>query len=185
MGYVSLGFIRHGIVQTDNDIAAILCRQGVAMSYTRYDVDIVQKLHVKLVGWPAGIPFASPSLIGTVGDVKILREALQSQECKWVSLSQRQREEHSAKLAAMTAAGTPSIKKRKQRSDKGSKRVKKTMASQDNEGQGEGGAGQVEQGPSRKRLKTTTEAPPPRPSSVKRMLPPMYKSNEFIDSDSD
>ena len=148
------------------------------MSYTRYDVDIVQKLHIKLVGWPAGIPFASPSLIGTVGDVKILREALQTQECKWVSLSQRQREEHSAKLAAMTAAGTPSIKKRKQRSDKGAKRVKKTN----------GGVGQAEQGPSsRKRQKTTAEAlpPSPGPSSVQSMLPPMYKSHEFIASDSD
>ena len=58
------------------------------MSYTRYNIDIVEKLHVKLVGWPAGIPFASPSLISTVGDVKILHEALKTQECKWVSLSQ-------------------------------------------------------------------------------------------------
>lgn len=152
------------------------------MSYTRYDVDIVQKLHVKLVGWPAGILFASPSLIGTVGDVKILREALQTQECKWVSLSQRQHEEHSAKLTVMTAAGTPSIKKRKQRSDKGAKRVKKK---QGNGGQSDGGAGQVEQGSSRKRQKKTTEAPPPGPSSVQGMLPPMYKSREFIPSESD
>jgi hypothetical protein len=155
------------------------------MSYTRYDVDVVQKLHVKLVGWPAGIPFTSPSLIGTVGDVKILREALQNLECKWVSLSQRQREEHSTKLAAMTAAGTPSIKKRKQRSDKGVKRAKRIMNRQDNEGQNDGGIGRGEQGPSRKRQKTTAEAPPPGPSSVQRMLPPMYKSREFIASDSD
>ena len=102
-------------------IAAILCCQGIAMLYTRYDIDIVEKLHVKLVSWPVGIPFVSPSPIGTVGDVKILHEALQTQECKWVSLSQRQHEEHSAKLAAMTVAGTQSIKKRKQQSDKGSK----------------------------------------------------------------
>jgi hypothetical protein len=169
MGYVSLGFSFSTAYKLITIIAAILCRQGVAMSYTRYDIDIVQKLHIKLVGWPAGIPFASPSLIGTVGDVKILREALQTQECKWVSLSQRQREEHSAKLTAMTAAGTPPIKKRKQRSDKGAKRLKRVKKTN-------GGVGQVEQGPS---------TMPPGPSSAQSMLPPMYKSHEFIASDSD
>jgi hypothetical protein len=167
-------------------IAAILCRQGIAMSYTRYDVDIVQKLHVKLVGWPAGLTFASPSLIGTVGDVKILREALQTQECKWVTLSQRQREEHVAKLTAMTAAGTPSIKKRKQRSDKGAKRgKKKAIARPDDDGQSDGSVLPI-QGPSSKRQKTTAaQLPGPSSGSVRNMLPPMYKSQEFIGSDSD
>jgi hypothetical protein len=43
--------------------------KAVNMNYINYNVAIVEKHKVELVGWPATIPFANPSMIGTVGDI--------------------------------------------------------------------------------------------------------------------
>lgn len=39
------------------------------MNYANYDIAIVEKYKVELVGWPSQILFANPSAIGTVGNI--------------------------------------------------------------------------------------------------------------------
>lgn len=48
------------------------------MNFINYDIAIVQKHKVELVGWSAMITFGNPSAIGTVGTVQMLQEALTS-----------------------------------------------------------------------------------------------------------
>lgn len=149
------------------------------MSYTKYETNIMSKLGVKLVGWPPGIPFASPSLIGTVGDVRILREALKCGECHWVLLSRREKEEHATKLSEAARSTDPAAKKRKQRSNKGTKRKGKGRSTRTEGGSAEGATTEL-QGSKRRKHSTAVGA-----ESVGRELPPMqHRSNEYID-DSD
>ena len=62
------------------------CR-NLTMSYSNYDNTICTDLKVQLRGWHIGIKFVTPSSIGTMGDIKILHEALKTGECTWVAMS--------------------------------------------------------------------------------------------------
>jgi hypothetical protein len=92
------------------------------MSYIKYERDIVSKYKVKLVGWPLTVKFANPSEIGTVDDIRHLRQVLKIGECKWVVLTRRQQIAHEEIFAAKVASGELVGKKRKERSDKGKTR---------------------------------------------------------------
>ena len=94
------------------------------MNYVNYDIAIVEKHKVELVGWPTRIPFANPSAIGTIGDIRTLRGALTAGECKWIVQSKRQQGVHAAMLKTKRDSGVV-VGKRKQRSDKGKKRAHK------------------------------------------------------------
>lgn len=103
---------------------------NLGMNYLNYRTSIVQKHHVQLLGWPAGIPFANPHQLTTTAAARELQKALTVSTCKWVTLSKRQRQEHAAALEVDIEGGQSIGKKRKQRSDKGKKR-KHTMATND------------------------------------------------------
>lgn len=151
------------------------------MSYIKYEHDIMLKLGVKLVGWPPGVPFASPSTIGTVGDVRVLREALKCGECHWVTLSRREREDHTAKLTAAAREGDPTARKRKQRSDKGTKRTKKGSKAVPALVLPEDLGSPVTQLPTKQRKHHTAST-----STAVSTLPPMqHLSREFIDNSDD
>ena len=62
------------------------CRDLV-MSYANYDNAIRTDLKVQLRGWLIGIKFATPSSIGTMGEIKTLHEALKTGECTWVAMN--------------------------------------------------------------------------------------------------
>ena len=136
------------------------------MNYVNYDVAIVEKHNVELVGWPSRITFANPSVIGTVDDIRTLRGALVAGECKWITQSKRQQDLHAAMLKTKRGDGEIIGKKRKQRSDKGKKRTHK--------GGDDGSDGE----PRPKKRRTPTK-------SAKSQLPPTYKSNEVVHSDLD
>ncbi|KAG2028894.1 hypothetical protein BDR03DRAFT_832811, partial [Suillus americanus] len=51
------------------------------MNYNNYDTTIVKTYGVRLVGWLHGVNFISPSNIGTIGDIRKLRDALMSRTC--------------------------------------------------------------------------------------------------------
>jgi hypothetical protein len=102
------------------------------MNYFNYDIKIVSELGRKLVGWPAKVKFANPSEIGTVSEIRTLRDALRSGECHWVKLTKSQIEGHKADLESRREAGQTVGKPRKKRSDAGTKR-KRPSENQENE----------------------------------------------------
>ena len=100
------------------------------MSYLHYDLDILVKHKVKLVGWPPGFPISNPSSISTVDQIKSLRDALKVGDCHWVKMTKRQQDEHAQEVKTRQGAGELAmVKKRKERSDKGKK--KKAAAGSD------------------------------------------------------
>lgn len=100
------------------------------MSYTEYDAKIRVKYHVELRGWPLGVRWGTPSSIGAVDDIRSLREALVSGECRWVRMSRTAQE-----TLAQQATEVPP-KQRKTRSDKGKKRAPKRKVTDENEPEG-------------------------------------------------
>jgi hypothetical protein len=53
----------------------------VKINYANYETSVVEAHSVKLVGWPQDINFVNPSGIGTVGEIRRLRDALKSGDC--------------------------------------------------------------------------------------------------------
>ena len=92
------------------------------MCYVKYNLDIVSKHEVKIIGWPEAIKFSNPSEIGTINEIQKPRQALKLGECKWVAQSRRQQAAHTEMLTTKVAAGELVVKKRKQRWDKGKMR---------------------------------------------------------------
>lgn len=92
------------------------------MNYVNYDTSIISELKVKLIGWTKGVPFANPSAIGTVSDLRKLRDDLKSGKCHWVKLTQSQLSEHNTLLDTRREEGETVGRARKTRSDKGKKR---------------------------------------------------------------
>lgn len=184
---------------SDTSVEKILNLKNVSMCYVKYDRDIVSKYKVKIVGWPESVKFLNPSQIGTIDEIRKLRQALWVGECKWVAQSRRQQAAHTDMLAAKVAASEHVVKKRKQRSDKGKTRGKgdKNAAAeksgkvgkrtQDDEegGSTEGEGSDVEeqehrQPPKKKRKSVATG----RARAMKK-LPPAPKSKAFISDSSD
>ncbi|KAG0696204.1 hypothetical protein DFH29DRAFT_1004751 [Suillus ampliporus] len=112
--------ILHGLV-------AVTGKKGIVMNYNNYDTAIVETYGVRLVGWPQGVKFISPSNIGTVGDIRKLRDALKGRTCYWKALTQAEVKAHSAELEARHSAGEVVRKPRKKRSDSGVPRKRKAV----------------------------------------------------------
>lgn len=114
------------------------------MNYANYETVIVEALGARLLGWPSNVRFANPSDIGTVGEIRTLRDHLKSGHCHWKKLTRAELDEHAADLQSRREAGQTVGKPRKKRSDAGTKR-KRPSGNQENEG--------PEAGPSRKRTR--------------------------------
>jgi hypothetical protein len=168
---------------------------NVGMSYVKYECDIVTKYKVELLGWPVTIKFTNPSEISTVDDIRKLCQALKDGACKWVVQLQRQQEAHIKMITVREAIGESTVKKIKERSDKGkmrgqgSKKVRKKLGKdggkcmRHDEIAGQEGGGDDENGekqPPKKKRKTTSKTT----ASAAKKLPPAPKSCTFID-DSD
>ena len=133
------------------------------MNYNNYDTAIVETYGVKIVGWPTSVPFTNPSNIGTIGEIRKLRDALKSGECCWKKLSKGERGAFNAELDTRRAAGESIKKPRKKRSDAGVSRKRKNIGASE------------ENGPAPKRARHAT--------TKKRSIP---KSSEFVhDTDED
>lgn len=97
------------------------------MNYSNYETAIVETYGVRLVGWPQGVNFTSPSNIGTVGDIRRLRDALKARMCYWTTLSPVEVKAHTAELDARRSAGEVVCKLRKKCSDAGVARKRKVL----------------------------------------------------------
>jgi hypothetical protein len=102
------------------------------MNYTNYEKAIVENHKVKIVGWTYS-RLISPSEIGTVDDIRALRDALKMGACKWVRLSKRELATHIEDIARRRSDGEVIGKKRKERSDKGKKRKRRSGGREDDE----------------------------------------------------
>ncbi|KAI6016383.1 hypothetical protein BKA83DRAFT_4498017 [Pisolithus microcarpus] len=60
---------------------------NVKMNYTNYERQIVERYGVMLTGWPFSGPVRNPSKIGGRAEVEKLLDALNSEACKWVRLT--------------------------------------------------------------------------------------------------
>ncbi|KAG2738598.1 hypothetical protein P692DRAFT_201695481, partial [Suillus brevipes Sb2] len=96
-----------------------LLRRDIRINYTNFGTAIKEKLGIDLKGWPEGIPFQSPTSINDHNALLKLRNALKDGSCHWFRMTPRQREEHSAQLAARRKRGETVGKPRKKRSDAG------------------------------------------------------------------
>ncbi|KAF9230659.1 hypothetical protein BU15DRAFT_57027 [Melanogaster broomeanus] len=73
------------------------------MNYIKYDVGIVQAYNVQLVNWPEKVKFGNPSTIGTVAEIRALRDALKAGTCTWKKLTRRELDAHSAEVTNRVA----------------------------------------------------------------------------------
>ncbi|KIJ58441.1 hypothetical protein HYDPIDRAFT_102650 [Hydnomerulius pinastri MD-312] len=108
-----------------NGLKSLTGKRDVNMNYNNYETAIVQTYGVSLVRWPDGIVFQNPSNIGTVGDIRQLRDALRSGECHWKKLSKAEHDALTADLNTRRSAGEQVKKTRKKRSDAGTSRTSK------------------------------------------------------------
>ena len=127
------------------------------MNYNNYDTAIVKTYGVKIVGWPASVPFTNLSNIGTIGEIHKLRDALKSGGCRWKKLSKGEWGAFNADLNTHRAAGESVKKPRKKRSDAGVSRKRKNIGASE------------ENGPAPKRARHVT--------TKKRSIP---KSSKFV-----
>ncbi|KAG1826386.1 hypothetical protein DFJ58DRAFT_692589, partial [Suillus subalutaceus] len=145
-------------------LVAMTGKRDITMNYNNYETAIIETYAVKLVGWPQGIKFTSPSNIGTVGEIRKLRDALKDQTCYWAALTPAEVKVHSAELDARRSAGQVVRQPRKKRSDAGITRKRKAPPTT-------GQAHKENRRPSKKVKKNT--------SAQHREAP---KSAEFIES---
>jgi hypothetical protein len=158
-----------------NSLIETVTRSNVVMNYPNYEIQIMQKHQVKLVGFTFN-EFISPFNINTVNDLRILRDALRCGTCCWVRMTKGEVARHSAELSAREAGGATVGKKRKGRSDKGmvrGPRRKKDLHVDDEEEE-------EEPGPSKHRKLSAKALKGKKSMSAK--FPP---SKEFISSEDD
>jgi hypothetical protein len=127
------------------------------MNYNNYDVNVVLKYKVRLAGWPLA-KFVSPYNFNTIDELRDLRDALRCGSCFWMGLSPREVAQHVREMNERTAAGEVLGKKRKERSDKGSKKGPRNRPVEEDDDEGVVAGGSVDEGPSKQRKITSKSA---------------------------
>ncbi|KAG6874258.1 hypothetical protein C0993_000738 [Termitomyces sp. T159_Od127] len=130
---------------------------NVTMFYEKYDVEVVERHSVVLRGWPEGLQFRSPAKITVMEDARVLRDALVSGECMWVKSK---------------AAGTQEVKCWKE--------TVSPEADLDDEANGSEASEKEPQPPKKRARKSGGKK-----GSTASKLPPIPKSSEFVDTDTD
>jgi len=103
----------------------------ISMNYVNYEKSIMQKYHVKLVGWPDDVKFINPASLTNIDDLRKLRQVLRTQACHWVKLSDREVRQHTESIKQREVSGACVGRKRKARSDKGKPRKQVARECQD------------------------------------------------------
>ncbi|KAG1884302.1 hypothetical protein F4604DRAFT_1919445 [Suillus subluteus] len=87
-------------------LVAMTGKRDITMNYNNYKTVIIETYAVKLVEWPQGVKFTSPSNIRTVGKIRKLRNALKDQTCycQWAALTPAEVKVHSTELDACHSA---------------------------------------------------------------------------------
>lgn len=145
------------------------------MNYNNYDVNVVLKYKVRLAGWPLD-KFISPYNFNTIDELRDLRDALRCGSCFWMGLSSREVAQHVKEMKERTEAGEVLGKKRKERSDKGSKKGPRKRPA------GEDEVNSDDETPAKRRKVTSKKAKGStkgQQRSAKSQVPP---TSEMIDS---
>ncbi|KAG1862659.1 hypothetical protein F4604DRAFT_1683802 [Suillus subluteus] len=103
---------------TQNQIT-VTGKKDIVMNYNNYNTAIIETYVVQLIGWPPGINFISPSNIGTVGEIRRLRDALKARTCYWTTLTPAEVKAHIANLDERHSAGEIVKQPHKKHSDAG------------------------------------------------------------------
>ncbi|KAG1868645.1 hypothetical protein F4604DRAFT_1584515 [Suillus subluteus] len=106
-------------------LVAVTGKKDIAMNYNNYNTAIIETYAVQLVGWPPGINFISPSSIGTVGEIRRLRDALKGRTCYWTTLTPAEVKAHTATLNKCHSEGEIVKQPHKKRSDAGTSHKRK------------------------------------------------------------
>ena len=103
-------------------IGTVTNNKKVKMNYANYETSIIQQMGVRLVGWPKTVKFVNPSQIGTVLEIRTLRDDLKSGACHWVKLTKGQLDAHRADMEERREQGETVGRQRKKRSDAGKRK---------------------------------------------------------------
>ena len=82
----------------------------IKMNYTNFDTSIVQAYRCKIIGWVG--KFVNPSEIGTIEQLRTLRDVWASGSARWVRLSPTQVKAHMAEVNEQIERGDVTIKVR-------------------------------------------------------------------------
>lgn len=96
--------------------------QKIAMCYVNFIVDIVEKFFIKIIDWPAGVPFIKPADIGDIVLLRRLVTAFKSGTTYWRPLTKPEKRKLEDEVKARKDAGVLAKKQRAKRSDAGMKR---------------------------------------------------------------
>ncbi|KAF8132909.1 hypothetical protein EV363DRAFT_1397828 [Boletus edulis] len=109
--------------------------RNVKMNYTNYELHIVERYGMTLIGWPVSGHVRNPSKIGGRQEVEKLLSALQSEKCKWVKLTDNELTTRVTRNKARQAAGEKIYHPRRVRGSKSgpSKGTVDTSSSEDEE----------------------------------------------------
>ncbi|KAG1860607.1 hypothetical protein DFJ58DRAFT_778195 [Suillus subalutaceus] len=111
----SLGAVRKQVCKMIlRGLVAVTGKKDIAMNYSNYETSVVETYR-----------FVNPSNIGTVGDIRKLRDALKTHTCYWAALSPAEVKTHASELDTRRSAGEAVRKPRKKRSDAGVPRKRK------------------------------------------------------------
>jgi hypothetical protein len=99
----------------------------VKMNYASFNTSIVQGYKCKIIGWVG--KFVNPSEIGSIEQLRTLRDAWASGSAQWIRLSSAQVKAHMAEIEEQMERGDIPIKVRKRCSDAGQSRGGKRKAS--------------------------------------------------------
>lgn len=92
------------------------------MQYANYEEDIVQRYGIVLQGWTYE-KFVNPSELSTaIGPLRGLMDAINNGDCKFVKLTAEERRKRKATYKAKVDSGEVKARKRKRRSDYGTKK---------------------------------------------------------------
>lgn len=170
-------------------IGEVTGRDDIAMNYQQYATAIVARYKVHLVGWPANVPFNSPSNISTV-HLQRLQDALQSHECMWHVMSRQELDLHNAELDVALATGEITKVPRKERSHKSKKRRSKQVVDDENDNEDHPQLSPTKKkrrtaAPKNKEKKSKCPARKTGVSKAVKQMPPLPISPELVPSDAD
>lgn len=109
------------------------------MHYTRYEEEIVQRYGIVLQGWTYE-DIMNPSLLSSsIPPLKALWEALVAGTCKFVKLTAAEKKEREVAYMAKIKSGDIEVRKRKRRSDAGTRKKKRSRSGVDADDDGNDG----------------------------------------------
>ena len=101
------------------------------MNYTRYEEEIVQRYGIELQGWTYERIINPSMMSNSLPPLMALRDALVAGTCKFVKLTATERKVREVAYMAKIKSGDIEVRKRKQRSDAGTRKKPKRLDGDD------------------------------------------------------